>query len=228
MQITSHEYSLLNAAPESIKEATPLLEIMRALDPELQRLGQAYLIPALYARWEELTGTELDLLATGWNLFAYDPSWPVETKRAALTKAIFEKCKLGTPYAVKQAIARLSPKTKLIDWFEDSPQAEPYTFKLVTDFEELDYPLDPVAIKNLKDFVDYAKAARCLWAWYMRAQGGANIYIGGAGAIRTAVYTRLKLNFSNLGVNIRGGLYLGVKSRVFTSKRLKLGLKPQS
>lgn len=167
---SSSDYSLNWTAPSSLTESKTFSAIFYALEPALQMLGKNANKGAIFLRWAELTGTELDLLAIGWDLHNYDPAWTVEKKKEVLHGCLFEKAHLGTVFAVKQAIKIISNATFLEEWFQQTPPGREGTFRLITDWEKLDIELTPKKIRELISYVNYSKAARCLWTWNIRAK----------------------------------------------------------
>lgn len=165
----SPDYNFSWTAPDSLTNSKTVSAIFKALQPALKMLGISCQKGAIYKRWEELSGTEFDLLAVGWDLNNYNPLWNVEKKKEVLSGCLFEKAKLGTVFAVKKAISIISSASHLEDWFEQQPPAKPYTFRIITEYEKLDIELNEQTIKELSEYVNYSKPARCLWSWDITA-----------------------------------------------------------
>lgn len=218
---TEKKYSFGWTAPSSLLNSKTFSAIFYALEPALQLLGANAGNGAIYLRWLKngtLNSEEFDLLAIGFDLQNYDPAWSVEKKAEVLNGCLFEKAHLGTVYAVKKAISIISNATILQDWFEQTPPAQPYTFRLVTDWDKLDVELSAKKIRELISYVNYNKAARCLWSWDIRAKAENELKIMGPYG-RAQLFRRLdKQDGENAAQNelkISGPLYTNfVYSRI--------------
>lgn len=69
----------------------------------------------------------LDLLAWEYSVDVWDRSWPVETRRMVVDRALEVHQFKGTPFAVKAAIEAFDYEVELVEWFETSGMA-PGTF----------------------------------------------------------------------------------------------------
>lgn len=176
---SSPNYSLNWTAPSSLTDSKLFSAIFYALEPALQKLGANANKGAIFQNWGKLNNTELDLLAIGWDLHNYDPSWSIDKKKEVLNGCLFEKAHLGTVFAVKQAIKIVSNATILQEWFQQTPPGREGTFRLVTDWDKLDIELTEKKIHELISYVNYSKAARCLWTWDIRAKADNELKIIG-------------------------------------------------
>lgn len=61
----------------------------------------------------------------------WDPTWTEEQKRGAIKSAPAVNKKRGTLGAVKQALAAVGYAVDVIEWFNETPPAEPHTFRIV-------------------------------------------------------------------------------------------------
>lgn len=176
---SSPQYSLNWTAPSSLTDSKIFSALFYALEPALRKLGNNANKGAIFQHWAELSNTELDLLAIGWDLHNYDPSWSIDKKKEVLNGCLFEKAHLGTVFAVKQAIKIVSNATVLQEWFQQSPPGREGTFRLITDWDKLDIELTEKKIRELISYVNYSKAARCLWTWDIRAKADNELTIIG-------------------------------------------------
>jgi phage tail P2-like protein len=72
----------------------------------------------------------LPWLAWAWSIDSWDPEWPEEEKRSAVAGAIAAQRRKGTRGAVEEVLASFGELLELVEWFEASPQLDPYTFEV--------------------------------------------------------------------------------------------------
>lgn len=100
----------------------------------------------------------LPWLAWSRRVEVWDSNWSDEQKRAVI-KASFEvHRKKGTVGAVKNALAALGVSLTVVEWFNDTPQRAPYTFRLVAD--PGDNALTPAFWRSLLAIVERTKNVR--------------------------------------------------------------------
>lgn len=80
-------------------------------------------IPAVLLPW----------LAWARRVEVWDSNWSDEQKRAVIKASFGVHRKKGTIGSVKSALAALGVSLTVVEWFNDTPQREPYTFRLVAD-----------------------------------------------------------------------------------------------
>lgn len=73
----------------------------------------------------------LPWLAWEYGVTYWDQDWTEQQKRDVIKNAASVNKKRGTPGAVKQALAVVDRQIDIIEWFNDTPPAEPYTFRAV-------------------------------------------------------------------------------------------------
>lgn len=56
--------------------------------------------------------------------------WSVDTKRAAIVAAPTVHRYKGTPYAVETALAALQVEADIVEWWQETPRGQPYTFSV--------------------------------------------------------------------------------------------------
>lgn len=106
--------------------ATPLERALAAIDGRLLELpadiiraakdpsrAPSHLLPHL--AWER-------------SVDVWDPSWPDDLKRRVILASYIIHRYKGTRFAVEQALDALGFATKITEWWQKAPQAEPYTF----------------------------------------------------------------------------------------------------
>ncbi|HEC50837.1 hypothetical protein LCGC14_0089370 [marine sediment metagenome] len=88
----------------------------------------------------------------------WDPNWTAEQKRAAIKVSLAVHRKKGTIGAVVDALGALGFRAKVQEWFNQIPQAAPYTYRLIIEVDQVGFDLEDVAL--LLDVVDSAKNLR--------------------------------------------------------------------
>lgn len=79
----------------------------------------------------------LPWLAWEYAITYWDENWTEAQKRSVIKNAPAVNKTRGTPGAVKQALAAIDRQIDLIEWFNDSPQGDPYTFRAVVHGESV-------------------------------------------------------------------------------------------
>lgn len=79
-----------------------------------------------------------------WLAFAYavdewDNSWTVEVKREVIAQSLRIKRMKGTYGAVQRALAVLGLPARVQEWFQQSPPADPYTFRVGIEAEQIGF-----------------------------------------------------------------------------------------
>lgn len=72
----------------------------------------------------------LPWLAWAFSVDDWQSDWTEDQKRAAISAAIVVQQKKGTIGAVRTAMATLGINATVQEWFAQSPQADPYTYRL--------------------------------------------------------------------------------------------------
>lgn len=73
----------------------------------------------------------LPALAWEFGVTYWEEGWTETQKRKVIKNAAVINKKRGTPWAVKQALAVVGREIQLVEWFNDTPKAPPYTFRLI-------------------------------------------------------------------------------------------------
>lgn len=72
----------------------------------------------------------LPYLAWAFSVDRWDPAWPTATKRAVIEAAWWVHKRKGTIGAIRRVVEPLGYLIEVIEWFEESPEATPGTFRL--------------------------------------------------------------------------------------------------
>lgn len=105
-------------------------DIERALDLASASLGE---IPVHVREvWNPDTcpAELLPWLAWAFSVDEWQDDWTESERREVIKSSLYVHKKKGTLAALKHAVAPLGYIIRIIEWFEESPQAVPYTFRL--------------------------------------------------------------------------------------------------
>lgn len=83
----------------------------------------------------------LPWLAWAWSVDEWDPDWSESQKRGAVAASFAVHRSKGTPAALQSALNGIGyTDTSLLEWFQESPPAPPYTFAVVVTVDQLGIP----------------------------------------------------------------------------------------
>lgn len=139
--------------------STPL---ERDLASSLARLSD---VPVLVREvWDPATCPMdvLPWLAWALSVDTWDSNWTDEQKRQTVASSIAVHRYKGTIGAVEEALAALGFGVRVQEWFNQSPAADPYTFKLLVEVDQIGIDLSGInkaievalAAKNLRSHMD--------------------------------------------------------------------------
>lgn len=134
---TSLERNLEKVAERALDLPTPARSV---LDPDT--------CPAPLLPW----------LAWALSVSEWDTSWSEAQKRNVIRNAIYIHRHRGTPAGVRLALSSLGYEIDIIEWFQEEPPADPYTFRL--DVQLADAGMDVEGQKGIRRIVAEAKNAR--------------------------------------------------------------------
>ncbi|MCH2276983.1 phage tail protein I [Thalassospira sp.] len=73
----------------------------------------------------------LPWLAWSFSVDTWDPEWPVAVKRQVIAESFDVHRRKGTRGAIRRALEAMDlDLIRIIEWFEDEPQQDPYTFRI--------------------------------------------------------------------------------------------------
>lgn len=82
----------------------------------------------------------LPWLAWAWSVDTWSDSWTIEQKRHVVASAYDVHRVKGTRHALQRALNSLGYGVTLVEWFEDSEPADPYTFRLIARVDQTPLP----------------------------------------------------------------------------------------
>lgn len=105
-------------------------EAERAMESSIARVSSVP-VPARYMWSPQTCPTPLlPWLAWAFSVDEWDTSWTEQQKRAAIAAAYVVQRQKGTIGAVKRALGALGLEISIVEWFQESPPAAPYTFRI--------------------------------------------------------------------------------------------------
>lgn len=152
----------------------------------------------------------LPWLAWGRRVEVWDSAWTDEQKRAVIAASFESHRRKGTIGSMKSALGALGVSLRLVEWFEDTPQGPPYTFRLQAD--PGDNVLGADFWRTVLSIVERTKNARS----HMRR---VDIRKTGSGQTWTAGQLIIELNFraansDNVTLVVDGSLQLATQEWV--------------
>ncbi|STU87670.1 putative prophage tail protein [Klebsiella pneumoniae] len=134
-------------------------------------------IPVNIVRWvknPDLCPSELlPWLAWEFQVDTWNSDWTEQEKRDAIKRAPYIHRHRGTPAAVRRALVDSPFGSEIVEWFEQNPPGDPYTFRL--NVFQNDLPVTELDHQDLKHAVMRAKNLRSWFSVHIfgRLQGEA-------------------------------------------------------
>ena len=110
--------SLLRALPDVLREDAVTLGLATAIAAELEDAVSKVSLVNIYSNIDTMDEPMLDILAKDFKVDWWRPNAPIEEKRNTLKTSWYVHRHLGTPTAVKTAIADFIGAGRLEEWFE--------------------------------------------------------------------------------------------------------------
>jgi phage tail P2-like protein len=132
----------------------------------------------------------LPWLAWEYGVTYWDENWAETQKRGVIKNAAAVNKKRGTPGSVRQALAAVDRHVDIVEWFNDTPQGEPYTFRALVNGSSITESELQLIASQIND----AKNARSLLSDIRIGEQtvGGRIYIGGAVTVQQTIHIRAK------------------------------------
>lgn len=198
--------TLKDIAPDSLSGEKQMQAACAAVSDQLHQVSELSDTPSIYARINQLTSQQLDHLAWQFNASVWRDSWPAMLKRSVIRGVIIEKRKMGTRFALQNAVSSFGGAAIIKEWWEYAPPKEPHTFDIVISLGELEGILPQDLQQDLILAIDEIKPVRSHYDLQLatQARGG----IGFQGALRTAVYKRITATESPYagGIGFQGAI----------------------
>lgn len=168
--------SLKDLLPQGIGADAAVQAAAQSIDPHLQAIGKTADAVSIYANVDALTHQMLDALAVQFDAINWKDSWSRELKILVLKTVIANKRKVGTLKAVRDAIESFGNRAQIVEWFNETPQGEPHTFKIY-----LLYGGNETEVSDdIRRAINLAKPARSHYTIIAVEEGKSGIMSGGA------------------------------------------------
>ncbi|GHV32326.1 hypothetical protein FACS18949_02870 [Clostridia bacterium] len=120
---------LTRTLPPPLRDDETILALGQVIAAELQETARLIRKNIIYADFEDLPESIVDILAYDFSVDWYDYSYPIEAKRQLVKDSIRAHKRLGTVYGVKTAIGSIYPNSEIEEWFNYG--GDPYHFRIV-------------------------------------------------------------------------------------------------
>lgn len=107
----------------------------RALEAATARVGAVPMPMRTLWNPDTCPAAQLPWLAWALSVDVWDADWTDAQKRAAVRASFAVHQRKGTVGAVLTSLASLGWATDVVEWFEDSPAAAPYTFRVEAELD---------------------------------------------------------------------------------------------
>lgn len=188
-----NDISLWDLVPESIRSDPKVSAAIDALDGEIQAVSALCGVPSILARINELDTNVLDHLAWQFNAKTWRNTWPVSLKRSVIRTIIEVKSKLGTRYAVEQAVEALGSSVVIKEWWEFDPPKTPHTFDIVVTVNDQDGQVPEAQIQeDVVRLIQDSKPVRSQFDFILAQQARGDLAL--FGVARSLDYYRFKFD----------------------------------
>lgn len=121
----------------------------------------------------------LPYLAASWSVDRWDDKWPESTKRQVIANSYFVHRRKGTIGAIRRVVEPLGYLIRVLEWWQETPNAAPGTFKL--DIGVLDTGITETMYQELERLIADAKPmTRHLTGLAISMETRSQIYMGAA------------------------------------------------
>jgi len=114
--------------PETLKRDPKMKALAAAVTEQMLGVSAEINNVLIYSRIDELPEELIDILAFDMHVDWYDYSYPLEIKRNILKSSVKVHKRMGTKYAVENALKAFYPDSRVEEWFEYG--GRPYTFRI--------------------------------------------------------------------------------------------------
>lgn len=158
MNTLDNEDNIEKLAPSSIKQDETVSNVIKTTDKNLSKLHQHLNDAVFLYRLDELSGEQLNHLASQWHVMVWRDSWSDTIKRNVLRSTIQSLRRLGTKSAIINVLSGLKGRAELTEWFEMSPQGTPHTFNI--DVYQEEGFISKETFSDLVAMIDQSKPVR--------------------------------------------------------------------
>ncbi len=202
--------------PQSIKSDPTVQKITKSLNPVLVRLFNHLHDGLFLYRIDALNSEQLDHLATQWSPMTWRDTWPVDTKRAILKSVVREKSRVGTRSSITNVLSSFGSATKFKEWFEESPQKTPHTFKIIISQNDVEGTISSETTTDLIRTIEKLKPVRSQYELTIVETDYGKLLLHTAGYSLTMARVGLDENLNN---DVKFKLALGGAGLMLTISR---------
>lgn len=130
----------------------------RALDDAASRLGDVPVVVREMWNPDICPANLLAWLAWAFSVDEWDPAWTDAQKRATIKRSIEVHKYKGTIGAVREALAALSFDARVQEWFNQIPEGDPYTFRVLLEANQVG--ISQTALQGLISLIMQTKNLR--------------------------------------------------------------------
>lgn len=128
----------------------------------------------------------LPWLAWALSVDEWDPAWSEERRRATIRSSVSVHKYKGTIGAVREALKALISNARVQEWFNQLPEGNPYTFRVLLDVEQ--DGVSQSAMKSIAAVIERTKNLRShLDRVELYAKTSAPVFCAGAGGIGSEI-----------------------------------------
>lgn len=172
----------------------------RALANTIARISDVPLAARMMWNPDTIPANLLPWMAWAFSVDDWNNNWTEQEKRNVIKNSLFIHKHKGTLAAIKRAVEPLGYIIRIVEWWEDTPQAEPYTFRLEVGL--LDKGVDESIYDQFTRLIETNKNLRS----HMKAltikseiKGVAYFGAGMVSGITTTVYPYIAENLESTG-----------------------------
>jgi len=178
------QVSLRDLVPESIRSDAKVSAAIDAIDSEIQAVSQLCVVPSILARIDLLDTKVLDHLAWQFNAKSWRDTWPISLKRSVIKAIIQVKAKLGTRYAVEQAVQSLGSSVSIQEWWQFEPPKTPHTFDIIVTLNDQGGEVPDAQIQeDVIRLIQDSKPVRSQFEFTLAQQGQGDIAMFGVSRV---------------------------------------------
>lgn len=172
----------------------------RALSNTIARVGEVPLAARKMWNPDTIPANLLPWMAWAFSVDDWNNNWTEAEKRAVIKNSLYVHKHKGTLAAIKRAVEPLGYIIRIVEWWEDTPPAEPYTFRLEVGL--LDKGVDETIYDQFETLIESNKNLRShMKSLTIKSEINGTAYLGAAmvtGCI-TTVYPYIASDISSTG-----------------------------
>ena len=161
-----------NASPAQRAIEQAIAARLAAIDPPIDTLWNPQTCPLALLPW----------LAWAFAVEVWDSTWSEAKKRSVVAASLDVHRRKGTRGALIQALAAVGHATTVVEWWEETPRADPYTFRVAVDVGD---GVDLAELQLIAAQIEAAKNVRShLTSLTLTSTHTAGVTVGGIGRAR--------------------------------------------